>query len=94
MFFAVRYVNITDGSIQEHFLTFLQAERLDACSLASYIKQLVSGGDLHPSSWVPGEPTWLLAGRAKREAAVAGLTTLRPCTVRGSDGNEITVEKG
>ena len=52
MSFAVRYVDMTDGSVQEHFLTFIQAERLDASSLSSYIKQLVSTYDFDTNKMV------------------------------------------
>ena len=52
MSFAVRYVDMTDGSVQEHFLTFIQAESLDASSLSSYIKQLVSTYDFDTNKMV------------------------------------------
>ncbi len=45
MSLAVRYVDMSDGSVNEHFLTFIQAERLDASSLSSYIKQLFTKYD-------------------------------------------------
>ena len=32
-------------SVHEHFLTFIQAEKVDAASLSSYIKQLISTYD-------------------------------------------------
>ena len=43
---------MTDGSVQEHFLTFIQAESLDASSLSSYIKQLVSTYDFDTNKMV------------------------------------------
>ncbi|XP_011406500.2 PREDICTED: zinc finger MYM-type protein 1-like [Amphimedon queenslandica] len=36
---AVRYVNIEEGCVHEHFIAFMQAEHQDAESLSSYIKQ-------------------------------------------------------
>ena len=44
MSFVLRCIN--DGS---HFLTFIHAEKLDAASLSSYIKQLLSTHDLDPN---------------------------------------------
>ena len=43
MSFVVRYFNVSDGKIHEHFLTFLHAKCLDAASLSEYIKELVIG---------------------------------------------------
>ena len=52
MSFAVRFVDVSDGSVHEHFLTFIHAEKLDAASLTSYIKQLISTYDLDPVKMV------------------------------------------
>ena len=52
MLFAVRYVDMTDGCVQEHFLTFIQAQSLDALSLSSYIKQLISTYDFDTNKMV------------------------------------------
>ena len=50
--FCIRYVDMTDNCVHEHFLTFLQAENLGALSLSSYIKQLVSTYDFDPYKMV------------------------------------------
>ena len=50
MSFVLRFVS--DGSVHEHFLTFIHAEKLDAASLSSYIKQLISTYDLDPNKTV------------------------------------------
>ncbi|XP_011407407.1 PREDICTED: zinc finger MYM-type protein 1-like [Amphimedon queenslandica] len=39
MSLAVRYVDIEEGCVHEHFIAFMQAEHQDAESLSSYIKQ-------------------------------------------------------
>ena len=52
MSFAIRYVDMTDGCVQEHFLTFIQAQSLDALSLSSYIKQLISTYDFDTNKMV------------------------------------------
>ena len=52
MSFAVRYIDMTDGRVHEHFLTFIQAEKLDALSLFSYIKQLICGYDFDTNKMV------------------------------------------
>ena len=36
---------MTNGGVEEHFLTFIQAETLDALSLSTYIKQLIETCD-------------------------------------------------
>ncbi len=46
MSFAVRYVNMSDGSIHEHFLTYIHAKGLNAESLTGYIKDLLNQFDL------------------------------------------------
>ena len=50
MSFVLRFVS--DGSVHEHFLTFIHAEKLDAASLSSYIKQLIFTYDLDPNKMV------------------------------------------
>ena len=52
MSFAVRYVDMTDGCVHEHFLTFIQAESLDAKSLSSYIKRLITENDFDTNKMV------------------------------------------
>ncbi|MCH9717061.1 MAG: DUF4371 domain-containing protein [Gammaproteobacteria bacterium] len=52
MSFAVRYVDMNDGCVHEHFLTFIHAEGLDAASLSSYIKQLLTTYDFDTNKMV------------------------------------------
>ena len=52
MSFVVRYVNMTNGGVEEHFLTFIQAETLDALSLSTYIKQLIETYDFDTNKMV------------------------------------------
>lgn len=54
MSFAVRYIDMADGCVHEHFLTFIQAEKLDALSLSSYIKQHMI---LTPIRWLVKDMT-------------------------------------
>lgn len=51
MSFVVRYV-AADGSTHEHFLTYIHAKRLNAQSLASYIKDLIQQFDFTPADMV------------------------------------------
>lgn len=44
--FVVRFVSMSKGEIHEHFLTYVEAKSLDATSLSSYIKDLLSKFDL------------------------------------------------
>ena len=52
MSFAVCYVDVSDGYVHEHFLTFIRAKSLDVASLFSYIKQLISTYDFDPNKMV------------------------------------------
>lgn len=52
MSFVVRYFNISDRKVHEHFLAFLHAECLDAASLSEYIKELVTRFDFDVSKLV------------------------------------------
>ena len=52
MSFAVHYMDEADGCVHEHLLTFYLAEGLDAASLASYIKLLVSSYDFDVNKMV------------------------------------------
>ena len=52
MSFAVCYMDEADGCVHEHFLTFYHAEGIDAASLASYLKQLVSSYDFDANKMV------------------------------------------
>lgn len=51
MSFVVRYV-ATDGSIHEHFLTYIHAKGLDVQSPASYIKDFIQQFDFTPADMV------------------------------------------
>ena len=51
MSFVVRYVG-SDGSVHEHFLTYIHAKGLNASSLACYIQDLVQQYDLDPTAMV------------------------------------------
>ena len=52
MSFAVRYVNISDGSIHEHFLTYIHAQGLNAECLSRYIKDLLQRFDFDSNALV------------------------------------------
>ena len=43
MSFAVRYVNVSNGVVNERFLGFTHAKDLDAASLTGYIKEQITG---------------------------------------------------
>ena len=47
-----RRTDMTDGCVHEHFLTFIQAESLDAKSLSSYIKRLITEYDFDTNKMV------------------------------------------
>ena len=51
MSFVVRYVG-SDGSVHEHFLTYIHAKGLNASSLACYIQDLIQQYDLDPTAMV------------------------------------------
>ncbi|XP_011410008.1 PREDICTED: zinc finger MYM-type protein 1-like [Amphimedon queenslandica] len=48
MSFVIRYVSVSNHSIQERFLTFVHATGLDASSLTQYIKDTLALYDLNP----------------------------------------------
>lgn len=52
MCFVVRYVDMAQGEIHEHFLTYVEAKSLDAASLSTYIRNLLLKFDLDSSKIV------------------------------------------
>uniref|UniRef100_A0A1X7V4R6 TTF-type domain-containing protein n=1 Tax=Amphimedon queenslandica TaxID=400682 RepID=A0A1X7V4R6_AMPQE len=52
MCFVVRYADMAQGKIYEHFLTYVEAKSLDATSLSTYIKKLLLKFDLDYSKIV------------------------------------------
>ncbi len=52
MSFVIRFADMSKGEIHEHFVTYVEAKSLDATSLSSYIKDLLTKLDLDCSKIV------------------------------------------
>ncbi|XP_011408862.1 PREDICTED: zinc finger MYM-type protein 1-like, partial [Amphimedon queenslandica] len=68
MSFVIRYVSVSDHSIQERFLTFVHATGLDAPSLTQYIKDTLALYNLNPLCIVSQgyDGTSVMSGKCRR----------------------------